>query len=875
MAYDLSFSAAEWAGFSSAQKGTTGSFGLQGIYFNQLRPIVNDSKFHRAIEYLWNATQFLGTYLGGIAGTVTPALFPCSSFATSCDTTYGSTWSYGSARNLVKAVQQLVSIKAPASLGGGEYIVPYHLVAGIPTAYSTAGCSQLTGDISTGAAPAACTTLTNSLKAALNYGTGVSSAWWCVKATSCTTASTKGFSPGNYFVPLWVYRNSLGRHYFSDWIVPNSARIGLLTAANLKGTGGIVYARAHVFGPSAAAVISDGIYTPTGTSATCAASYPKPGLVFSTTTSGAGACPGWNTKPVYNYSHTVYGAGIDDWDMYSFGYSASVNYVFFVDAQNSAFGASTINPTNLHNATMDKYSNPSIFASTGSAASAATVNVAKAQLRGLAMMVIYYTKTLFANYITGWAGWAFIPNYGTSGGPGLFYTGLNLYRTCWTSTTSTCAPSQISAPTLSNPPYSTTLNVGLDQIPDPNGGLNPLWPATTVYDNDVWGNIYDSPLNTPVAGFQAPLQFMSWMTTSFSTTSFTGSTPTGCATFKNFYFQKASHQTCAQGQISQAFNGNIYTFVFRNNVYFSDHVRADAYDFNYSLWQSGVTNPFLTVGLLPDLSTPFLGLLAGGSGLILSQISPDGLTLKAWINNHAVWNLLNLGVPVLPWHIFKYYNQDKFATDVTMLDTAKQPLAQCTFTRTGSCAVLPGWLKALPNLEIGTGPFILRTTDETLGSALLVNNPNFYRAFWQYYTYAPANQVIHGASFTIKTNVYEWTYNTTRCPLTDHKCKIPMTLSNLGVTGGANGGANVAGATLSSLCTLGCTWKIVDASGTTIPGFSGTLTCGLANGLCQSSSFSTAALPAAPYLAHVIVTVHYTYNGLARTWVQDLGFKLK
>ena len=709
----------------------------------------------------------------GPAGTAGPALFPCSIFASSCD------------------------------LSPSLY----------PVAPNYAAASKLLCQAGLTASP----------------------------STSCDgthfSASTVWTYNGKPFNPAWWWRQSLSRHYFSDWIVPNAAKIGL--SFNIVGSGTIAGANTNVYTPSLTAVVKTGVYVPGTPKASC--------VTF--------GCPGYNTKPVYNYTYV---AQSDQWAMYSYGYSASVDYVGSEYFVNSAYAGANFNPTDTHIPALDAASNLVIYASAAGTAAKDNRVVAHLQLVNLPMFNIYYENALFAAYVTGWSGYAAIPTYGADTAAGAFYTGLNVYQTCYLT-------SKVGANTC---PNGGNWLMGLAAAPDTNGGLNPEKTGTSVYDNDVWGQIYDSPLNIPPTGFTKPETYVNWMTSSFTIKSigtakhpFTSGSGAGW-----FAFQPEICNTCR-------IIGDAITFNFLPNLYWSDHVPITAYDYNFSMYISDVA----VSPSLPDASTPGVGLLTGSTGLMADFVNPSNpLQITLYINSTSVWNIGSTQQPMMPQHIFgdvpaslasvmgvpahpEFFNLDELATTAGAIDTALNPVAAVTcsgcsaYLSSVKLSAWPAWLNNSANLEVASGPFILvsptNPTEENNGNGLLVANPTYYRPYWQYYAYNSTDDFSKASvsTVTLKLPVYDWTFSTTACASApDNVCKVPVTT----FTGSVN------------------SWTVVNAAGKTIE--SGTPSC--AAGVC-TLSIPTATL--AKGFQHVILDVSYNSNGLTRTWYQSYSFYLK
>ena len=652
------------------------------------------------------------------------------------------------------------------------------------------------------------------------------------------SSSTVWTYNGATWSPNWWWRRSLNRIYFSNWIVENGAKIGL--TFNILGSGSIGGAVIAVFDASASAFTNQPHYV---------AGTPK----ASCTTWG---CPGYDTKPTFINASAI--ATSDNWDMYSYGYSASVDYIGSTEMLNTAFGPSDVNPTALHDPAADVVSNAVIYATSPGAAAKANRAVATYQMNNLPMFNIYFENVLYAAYVTGWAGYAAIPNYGPDSGGGLGYTALNVYQTCYLT-------AKVGQNTCKN---GGNFLLGLASGDTPAGGLNPIETSTTVYDNDIWLNIYDSVLGTPPTGFTAPLKFVNWMTTAYSVKTIgTAKKPFVTSTGSGWFdMQSCKNNACT------IIKGDAVTFKIQPNIYWQDHVPFTAYDYNFSLYLNAVSLP----STLPDTATPSAGILAGPAGLMATYIPPTNpYQITLYINSSSAWNLLNTQVPLLPLHIFgavtsadsaavgvpvhpEYFNLDGFSTSNGAMDLNMNPIADVicagcsSYLSTFPLSSWPAWLNNSVNLEIGTGPFILlnpaNPTEEANGNGYMVMNPTYYRQFWQIYSYNSTDDFVKSSTPTVTLNlpVYDWSSNPTLCPTqADNICKVPVTSFGTGAT-----------------------WSVVKSNGKAIE--SGTATCSA--GVC-TLSISTASLPKG--FEHVILSVPYTSFGLPRTWYQSYSFYLK
>jgi hypothetical protein len=546
--------------------------------------------------------------------------------------------------------------------------------------------------------------------------------------------------------------------------------------------------------------------------------------------------------------------------MYSYGYSASVDYVGNTEQMNSAFIPASGDATAFHTPQGDMLSNEVIYAKSAGAAAKANQAVATLQVNTLNMFNIYYENTLFAAYTTGWAGYAAIPTYGPDTSSGLGYTALNVYQTCYI----TAKVGQNTCPNGGN------FLLGLADYPTTNGGFNPLSVATTVYDNDVWLNVYDTPLGTPPTGFTAPLKYMNWMTSSYSIKTIGAKKGAPFMTQSGSGWFAEQPQACTTCKIVSGF---AITFNFMPNIYWSDHVPFTAYDYNFSLWITGVSG----ATTLPDLVTDYSGSWGGPAGLMATYINPaTPLSITLYVNSSSIWAIPYSQIPLFPQHLLgavdpseatamgvpshpDYFNLDEISTAVGQLDTNLNPVAAVTCsgcsTQMNSKVPLkdwPAWLNNTMNLAVGTGPFILVSpatlTEENTGTGLMVMNPTYYRQFWQYYAYNSSDVFTKATTptVTLKLPVYDWTYSTTLCKSApDNVCKV---------------GATTFG--------TGATWSVVATNGKTIE--SGTPTC--AAGYC-TLSIPTSTLGKG--FVHVILDAPYTSFGLPRTWYQSYSFSLK
>ena len=568
-------------------------------------------------------------------------------------------------------------------------------------------------------------------------------------------------------------------------------RTGVATSliANAKSIGlvfnavGTSKATPIVYSPSAAAAIKPGVYNPT---------------------------TGLNSPPVFNYSAAQ---SVDTWDMYTFGWITSADYNWAFSFFNSQNVATTLNFLNYYNTTMDKDTNAMQYASTIAAANAAAQRVDQDAASQLPYLMSFYQNTLWADYINGWTGYVNVPAYGPNAIVGIYYTLLNVHP--------------------SNAVQGGTFNYAVHQAADA-GGLNPLYNTNWQWQADLWGEIYDTPLATPPAQTNVALAYINWMTTSYNVTTFNGKTGTGAG-----WFQEQGNQGVANKMVG----GAVVTLNFAKNITWSDNVPFTAADYNFSLYAFGVSAP----PSLPDVSTPLTGTLSGPSGLWATYIPPTNpYQIQIYINSSSVWNIPSVVVPVMPQHIFKYFNIDKIATATAAIDATMPYSAATASGQCGSpCSFLtstpaPTWLQYLPNLEVGSGPFTLRAFSSTTGAGELDKNVNYFRSAWA----ATATAVTAGSPYAFSTNINETIYNA-------------GTSSMGGVATGQVGVVPIANATGKV--------TMISPSGSTVTSVSLT---GGTNG-AYTASIPTTGLAGGTY--ELVTQANFTFFGLPRVWYQATG----
>jgi hypothetical protein len=390
--------------------------------------------------------------------------------------------------------------------------------------------------------------------------------------------------------------------------------------------------------------------------------------------------------------------------------------------------------------------------------------------------------------------------------------------------------------------------------------LNPLYSTEWVWQEDIWGQIYDSPLMPAPTALTTVNDYINWMTVAPGNVTtlysnlvkpFTGTTQTG-AGWSNAW-QPGSSNTP-----KKIVNGQVITLDFRNNITWSDNVPLTAYDFNYSLWAWNITGN-------SGSYTPLMYEMYGSSGLIATYINPsDPYEIQIYVNSSSIWNLNEVTVSVLPMHILHNFNvadlaQPTGAVDLTQPSTSTATdAASSSFCGKGCLLNDPTWMQYLPNLEVGSGPFYLYTyAGITSGAGVLKANPNYDRTAWNVIAAMPANTIPATAtSYPFSTNIQEFTYNPTASTVTfggDYGSLASYATGYVGITN--------ATASIQLYSSNGT--KVGSAVTTGITETDGTYT----------ASIGTSALTPGAY--EIVLTANYNFLGLARAWYQASGFTIQ
>jgi len=799
---------------TKACSGSTATYEFDGISFNTIKPYINNVHFRQAIAYLTNYGYISGTVLtSGQAGTAAINVLPCAQNPGAC---------YGGPN--------------PYILNGQKNAYNDLVAAGLHPECGSSGTNCLTH-----------------LKSITDWyaGPGDKAVFSGGKAVTCTATSTLSACAFN---PLFYYR--------SDDPLRSEVATNLCSAAKAIGLKmkctGITGSDAggDVYGASASAVVTPGTYV---------------------------AATGMNKAPVYNkivVNGSTTKAPTDAWDMYTFGWIVSAYYTWPYFFFNTAFATSD-DFVEMNNATMNFYTNGLMYATQigtpcttywgstcavtgnvkpesaslaaldsscsthgpdtcGAAVDASIVGYIVQQQ--LPYITSFYENQLWGVYANGWAGYANLPSTGPDTGVGLYYNLLNV------------------APTsCSTYPCSGNYKIGLHEVADV-GGMTPIYNTEWVWQADIWGEIYDSPLATSPTAVTSPNVFVNYMVTSLpTTTSYTG-TPAGIGV------------TFTSGASHKITSGELISFTFRNNITWSDNVPLTGADFQASL------NYWDLTGCYPSCTSPAITPLAyslsGAPGIIATQYVSSTNTVNVWLGSYSVWNLDSVDVPVLPMHIFSHFNVAKAATGTSAIDLTKPVTYSVGSSSPVACGCVmalnsatKAWMDYLPNLEVGSGPYYLYTyVEPPYGSGVMYANPTYQRTPWEFIAALPTNSYLTTAiNIPISTVVSEFvrTTNTGNSLATKYvdvcaakttgayaqsAATFTYTIYSQGVSGiGSAGSTQVATGTMT--CTTGGTWSAATTpSGWTTPGTAGAY--------------------------EVQITGTYTFQGLPRTWISFTGFTL-
>jgi hypothetical protein len=488
----------------------------------------------------------------------------------------------------------------------------------------------------------------------------------------------------------------------------------------------------------------------------------------------------------------------DTWGMYTFGWIVSwePNWPwFFFNSQL----AGVVNFGNFFNESMDYWTDILYWA----AANTTVAQEAASQVQlifdqQLPYIIWYYGNTLYAVQSNGWYGYANIPTTGPVETTGLYYTLLNVHPSSGVGGTFTEA--------LHSAPKS----------------LDPLYMTNWVWQVDVWQEVYDSPLTSPPTGVTSGA-LMPWMATYTIQNDVTAPIGNGSGWWNPF-------------GASKIVNGQIITLNFFRNATWQDGVPVTAYDYNFSLYYWNLQGLTAAATPLAYSSTPPYGLLA-------TYIPPNNpYEIELYVNSTNIWNVYTLDIAPIPEHIFQYFNPSYVATSTSAMDTTV-PLSQISGLSSylnSPNETLPQWMYWLPNLEVGTGPFVFQSWNKVTNTQVLTRNVNYYRSAWWAWT----STVTQGSSYSYKVNVNEEIY-------------IPTSSSFEGVAPGSTGYIPITNAT--------GVVQVEAPGGTVVASYPLT---SVGNG-SYTASIPTASLSPGTY--ELVANLTYTSFGLNRVWYSYSG----
>lgn len=570
----------------------------------------------------------------------------------------------------------------------------------------------------------------------------------------------------------------------------------------------------QVYTPSASSVISDGVYNPS---------------------------TGYNSPAVFNMTYA--NSPSNTWDLYTFGWIASANFLSMGQFWNSQMCSATTDFVNIDNDTVNYYSNAIMYAKTNTAAEAAAINLALPLMQQLPYEISFYQNTLWAEYINGWTHFANIPATGPGTVGGLYYTLLNAHA--------------------AGSPTGGDLTMALHMAADA-GGMNPTYGTNWVWQADLWSEFYDTPLATAPTLFRNVNGYIDYMTTSHLAAALplNFKTPAGATIF----------QSISQKRITIA-AGQVITYNFAKNLTWSDGVPFTAKDYLKSLlvWNEAINPKY------PDLQTPLTGAMAGASGLLAAKVTGT-YQIKIYVGSENIWNLANTVIPVFPEHILRYFNLDQFSTPLSSADLTL-PYLQLpnSFVSGGGAKIAPTWMKYEPNMEIGTGPFTLTAFDHTTGNGMMTANPTYFRtAFWE-------NQptVTTGSSYThnynITLSVFNPSVSTNICAV--GAMYIPPGGTGLCKVAGPVGLGGVPGMSAVKLGKVVQLYHCLATDANTgaeyrcqiMKGYKYSIVKG-AESIYSVSIPTTGLKPLSPGNYEAVLTTHYNYLGLTRTYYEAQGF---
>jgi len=322
------------------------------------------------------------------------------------------------------------------------------------------------------------------------------------------------------------------------------------------------------------------------------------------------------------------------------------------------------------------------------------------------------------------------------------------------------------------------------------------------------------------------------------------------------------------------------TLTFMGNLTWSDNVPVTAKDYQFSLYawnlagDSGAETPVANGFAAPSgLIASKLETAAGGpcSQTAIPPAANACLRIVLYIGSNSYWNLASVIVGVMPEHILGHFVTSALSPSPTAALDLSQPVTS-TYTNAGSSSFCPvtschigaylPWMTWLPNIEVGSGPYYLyqykALSAGGTGAAVIAQNLNYYRFPWSTVAALPAN--LHTGAWTFSTHITEFVRTTNTGTST------ATTYANIYNHVGGNYPVSLASFTVSIYTKgVGVTGAVMvypphpmSTSGTT--------------GI-WSASIPKLTACAAGSGCEIVVTGHFTFQGLPRTWYSYWGYK--
>lgn len=811
-------------------KDTQITYSQDGIMFNTVRPYINNVYFRRGFEYLVNYATLESVVLeNGEGGVATPFMAPCSIYTGYCFSTAStSKVQYTFPYSLVDAADMfvkagLVAINSPTS-GSPEGTAVYCSKTLYPSdsacTYSTSG-KGLNNIFSSSTAVSTLVWYRHQNPSAPGvtntFGSDCSAA---ISTWTSTVESNCQFAPNFYYRTDDPLRSEL------ELTIGDAAgQIGFTftTAPNGVNDAG---ANEYVLG------------------ATAAAFNPATGSWNASDVNGTNP----NTVP-------------DNWDFYTNGntFSPIIGASMFYWGDPTYAFVAGVDTMAYNNATFNTLATAAFAPPSLGAYKTDTIKIMEVLQQELPNLNGFYDTWTFGINAAGWAGFANTPGYGDGLLAGTFYNDLNVYSTA------------------NGRGYGGNLEYALHQ--GAPYGITPFAPAEWIYALDIWENLYDTPLGTSPTGETSvtgvTTALINWMTTSYSATKFTGSTPSGPGASDFDIGVGCTNQTAMTGCTGPASTsiaikgGEKITLNFRDNMTFSDNTPITASDYNFSLfaWDVGYT-PWL-----PSLATPFEGELY--PQLVSDYVNTATNTITIYLSTYSILWLTDVNLPMLSSQEFSALNVQNIANDEGSAYIWLPAAAANASSSWGSIfsGTPPEWLTHLPNLEVASSDYYLETYNFATGEAVLGANPNYQRTDWQVNasdnTFAPGVSTISlgtDGSGVILSPIQELMYN-------------PGSSTFLGVGAGSTGEVGIPGSniTLASGPHTADGITIYKWNGhhgyTPVKGIQVSVTCNT-SGQCSGSLSGSALSKLGAGTYEIVFQANYTFLGLARTWYQFTGFTI-